>query len=97
MLQIVRIRGNSIAPYLNEGDFAILLKSRWIRKPLHRDDFIVFDEKQYGILIKQIDTISTDGDLIHVRGTDDFSIDSRFFGAIHRKQVKGKVLFRIRA
>jgi hypothetical protein len=96
MLRLIRIRGNSIAPYLRDGEVAVILRPRWLRKPLRKGDFIVFHEKMHGTLIKQIDSLSADGKQFFVRGLDDFSTDSRLFGAIPYEQVKGKVIFRIR-
>jgi hypothetical protein len=96
MLRLIRIRGNSIAPYLRDGELAVILQLRWLRKPLREGDFIVFHEKMHGTMIKQIDSLSADGKQFFVRGLDDFSTDSRLFGAISYDQVKGKVIFRIR-
>jgi len=96
MLRLIRIRGNSIAPYLSDGEYAVILQLRWLRKPLSKGNFIVFYEKMHGTLIKQIDSLSLDGKRFFVRGLDDFSTDSRFFGAIPIEQVQGKVIFRIK-
>jgi hypothetical protein len=96
MLQLVRIQGNSIAPYLQDGEYAVLLKRRWLRKPLCKGDFVVFNEKTHGTMIKQIASQSPDGSQLFMRGLDDFSTDSRLFGAISLLQVKGKVIYRIR-
>lgn len=95
MLRLIRIRGNSIAPYLRDGEIAAILQLRWLKKPLRKGDFIVFHEKMHGTMIKQIDSLSVDGKQFFVRGLDDFSTDSRLFGAIPYDQVKGKVIFRI--
>ncbi len=96
MLRLIRVRGNSIAPYLRDGEYALILQPDWLRKPLCRGDFIVFHEKMHGTLIKQIENISTDGQQLVVRGLDDFSTDSRLFGPITYQQIKGKVILRIR-
>ena len=95
MLQLIKVRGNSIAPYLQDGDFAIILKSRWVHKSLKCGDYIVFHQSQFGTLIKQVHQIQPDGSLL-VRGSDDFSTDSRLFGAVAPDQVAGKVIWCIR-
>ncbi|MBI9048990.1 MAG: hypothetical protein JEZ00_06215 [Anaerolineaceae bacterium] len=96
MLKLLRISGNSIAPYLHDGDFAIIRKQH--RKlSLNPGDYVVFKEKSYGRLIKQIESIDSQHQKIFVRGSDDFSTDSRLFGAITPEQIIGKVIFRIKA
>ena len=96
MLQLLRIRGNSIAPYLKDGDFAIIRKHH---KRMHftNGEYIVFQQKIYGTLIKQIHAINAKSKAITVYGSDDFSTDSRLFGEINEDQVIGKVIFRIRS
>ena len=94
MFQLLRIRGNSIAPYLKDGDFAIIRKHH-PKMDFNVGEYIVFQQKNYGTLIKQIHSINAESKAITVYGSDDFSTDSRLFGDIFEEQVIGKVIFRI--
>ena len=94
MIQLLRIRGNSIAPYLKDGDFAIIWK-RHKKMTFNTGEYIVFHQKIYGTLIKQIHAINTENKTLTVHGSDDFSTDSRLFGDITTEQVIGKVILKI--
>ena len=96
MIQLLRIRGNSIAPYLKDGDFAVIRKHHQ-HMTFSTGEYIVFQQKVYGTLIKQIHAINPENQALTVHGSDDFSTDSRLFGEISIDQVIGKVIFRIRS
>jgi signal peptidase I len=96
MIQLLKIRGNSIEPYLQDGDFAIIRK-RHKRMTFRVGEYIVFHQKMYGVLIKRIHHINAQSKTLTVHGSHEFSSDSRLFGDIDPDQVIGKVLFRIRA
>lgn len=96
MIQLLKIRGNSIEPYLKDGDFAIIRK-RNKHMVFHVGEYIVFHQKMYGILIKKIHHIDEQSQALTVHGSNEFSSDSRLFGDVVPNQVIGKVIFRIRA
>ena len=96
MIQLLKIRGNSVAPYLKDGDFAIIRKYHH-RMTFNIGEYIVFHQKIYGTLIKQIHAIDARSKMLTVHGSDDFSTDSRLFGDVPPEQVIGKVVYRIRS
>ena len=92
MFQILRIRGESMSPEYQRGDFVLLLK--FFRNRIKRGDVIVFSNQLYGILIKRIEKITEEG--IYVLGTGENSLDSRRLGPVNPKAVQGKVIWHIR-
>ena len=92
MFQILRIRGESMSPEYQRGDFVLLLNL--FRNRIKRGDVIVFSNQLYGILIKRIEKITEEG--IYVLGTGENSLDSRRLGPVNPKAVQGKVIWHIR-
>jgi signal peptidase I len=95
MFRLIKIRGNSIAPYLKDGDFAVIRKHHK-QMSFKIGEFIVFHQNGYGTLIKQIHAMDEHENSLTVHGLDNFSTDSRLFGDISPDQVMGKVIFRIK-
>ena len=92
MIKIFKIQGNSLHPFVKDGQRVLCTKiSKFTR--LKIDDIVVFEKNEYGLMIKQIKSISWKG--FFVQGTDAFSIDSRDFGEIHKDELKYKLLFKI--
>ena len=96
MFGILKVTGDSLAPDYREGDFVLVVKIPFLLKRLGRGDTIVFKHPDYGILIKRIDSLDTDGGEIYVTGTQPNSVDSRRFGPIRYRDVMGKVIWHIR-
>lgn len=95
-LRIIKISGYSLYPdYLN-GDFVIILKIPFFYDSYKPGDLIVFKQQEYGLMIKVVEEVSRDGDTISVTGTYANSLDSRQFGEIKKKDIIGKVIYRIK-
>jgi signal peptidase I len=91
MLKIFKIKGCSLSPILEEGDYVLVLNKFF---KLKENDIVIFRHPEHGILIKRIKKILQDK--IFVEGTDLNSLDSRTFGAVDLNYVIGKVIFKIR-
>lgn len=85
-----------MSPEYREGDFVLISKIPFIFSPPHPGDVVAFRHAQYGTMIKRINTISPDGQEIFVVGNHPLSVDSYRFGAIHREDILGKVLWHVK-
>ena len=92
MFQVLRIRGESMSPEYQNGDFVLLMK--FFRGKIRVGDVIVFQNKLYGTLIKCVEKITAKG--IYVVGTGENSLDSRRLGPVNPNAVQGKVIWHIR-
>jgi nickel-type superoxide dismutase maturation protease len=92
MFKLIKVTGNSLYPEYREGDYVMVITLPFFS--FKRGDTIVFRHPVYGEMIKNIDRV--DSDTIQVIGTHPDSMDSRRFGPIDRKSVRGKVLWHIR-
>lgn len=90
MVKIFKIKGDSLYPFLKDTQRVFCIKPFWFIK-LKLNDFVVFEKKGYGLMVKQIKSIQKEN--YFVKGTDVHSIDSRDFGTIHKTQIKYKLLF----
>ncbi len=91
MIRLLRVRGQSMSPQIEDGDFVLALKPS-IFSPIRTGDTIVFHKKPYGILIKQVEGLDEHRRLIWVRGTHPDSLDSHTFGAVLPDELIGKVV-----
>ena len=73
----MKVRGESLAPEFNAGDFVLVVKSSAYLKHIKKGDVIVFHQPNYGVMIKKVDSISSDKNEIFVKGTHKDSIDSK--------------------
>ena len=96
MCKILRIRGDSLCPKLNDGDFVLSSKIPILLKRLKPGDLVVFNQPGYGVLIKELDAITRDGQSLEVRGLHPESIDSRTFGPVSNNMLLGKIIFSIK-
>ena len=92
MFQVLRIRGESMSPEYQSGDFVLLMK--FFRGKIRIGDIIVFENKMYGTLIKCVEKVTDEG--IYVVGTGENSLDSRRLGPVKPDAVQGKVIWHIR-
>lgn len=84
-----RIQEKSMSPYLNPGDLVIIFRTKNIK----RNDVVVF-EKDEDFYIKRVDKI--DNDKLFLTGDNKKeSTDSRKFGWINKKDIVGKVIYKI--
>jgi len=95
MLRILKVAGDSLAPEYQQGDFVLVSKIPFLFFPPSPGNIIAFHQPGYGLLIKRIENISSDGG-VNVIGTHPESIDSRVFGTVRRGDIIGKVIWHIR-
>jgi nickel-type superoxide dismutase maturation protease len=93
LLQVLRVRGESLAPRYRDGDFVVI--SGLAIKRIRPGDVIVFDHPEYGRLMKRVEGIESCGHL-RVRGDDIDSVDSRRFGPVPRSSLLGRVIWHIK-
>jgi signal peptidase I len=94
MLRLLKIRGDSLTPEYQNGDFVFISKIPFFFTPPSPGDIIAFQQPGYGLLIKRIQQITPDG-RIEAIGSHPESIDSRVFGAVKKEAVLGKVVWHI--
>jgi signal peptidase I len=94
MLRFMKVKGESLYPDYRNGDFVLVAKSPLPFNKVKPGDIIVFNQPQYGMMIKRVSKVSSHG--LDVRGSLVESIDSRFFGLVPLKDVLGKVIWHIR-
>jgi signal peptidase I len=87
LIRIFKIDGNSLYPYLKDGQKIVCFKVFGFSK-IAMGDFVVFSKKPYGLMIKRVEKIKNG--LFFVQGTDPMSIDSRNFGFIQRTDIQYK-------
>jgi len=91
MFRLMKIEGQSKAPYLHHNDF--VLTSRLFLS-CRVGDVVVVDHFLYGIIIKKIRHIAPDGQLWLI-GEHPTSLESERIGWVSPRRVLGKVVFRI--
>jgi signal peptidase I len=96
MLRLLKVKGHSLAPDFQEGDFVVIIKIPLLWFKLHPGDIVVFCHPEYGVMIKKVESFSQDGESIFVIGTHPDSVDSRRFGAIPFQDLLGKVIWHVR-
>jgi len=92
MLKLFKIEGDSLYPFFKDGQRVLCIKAFKFLK-LNLNDFIVFQKKDYGLMIKQIISIENEG--LFVKGTASNSIDSRDFGLLLENEIKYKVILKL--
>ncbi len=95
MLRLFKIRGDSLSPEYAQGDFVLVSKIPLLISPPAPGMVIAFRQPGYGLLIKRIESITTDG-CLSVTGTHPDSLDSRTFGPVRPKDIIGRVIWHIR-
>ena len=97
MFQVIRVTGDSLSPEYQEGDFVLVVKIPFFLRTIRPGDVVTFRQIAYGTLIKRVERIDADGELLYVVGEHPDSTDSRRFGPVPREDVIGKVIWHIRA
>ena len=95
MLKFLKVTEDSLAPEFQNGDFVLVSKIPFLIVPPSPGDVIAFHQPGYGLLIKRIQNISSDGG-VNVIGNHPESIDSREFGPVRREDMLGKVIWHVR-
>ena len=95
MIQLLKVTGESLSPFFVHGDYVLVTGLPRVLRRLKPGDVVVFRHPAYGVMIKQVDHLSEDGEELFVLGSHPDSNDSRSFGLIPRGWVFGKVFWRI--
>jgi len=78
-----------------QGDYVLVTKIPKILRRIKPGDVVVFRHPAYGVMIKRLERLSGDGAELFVMGNHPDSNDSRSFGAVPRRWLVGKVIWRI--
>lgn len=97
MMRLLKVRGASLWPDYDEGDYVLVAGVPFPARKIKAGDVIVFHQPGYGTLIKRVHQVLESGQAYNVRGTQIESSDSRNFGPVPRARVSGKVIASIRA
>lgn len=81
MFKIFKVKGVSMTPLYNPGDYVICKKIRNIDN-LSIDDIVIAKTKYYGKVIKQISKIDKDKEIIRLKGINPMSVSSEKMGDI---------------
>ncbi len=92
MIKIVKVRGASMSPEYLPGDYLLVLKRPFFR--LKAGDNVIFEREGLGDLIKKVDKLSRKEAFLI--GSHPSSVDSRHFGELPLKSIKGKVIYHIK-
>ncbi len=95
MFRLLKIRGHSLVPDYQNGDFVLVSKIPAFFNRLRPGDAVAFHHPDYGTMIKKIDSISPDAQVLTVVGSHPLSVDSRHFGPIDRDMLIGKVILHV--
>lgn len=95
MGRFLRVRGDSLIPEYQEGDFVFVSKIPFFFASPQVGQIVAFNKPPYGILIKRIDRVIEKEQSFWVLGSHPFSVDSRQFGAVHRRDLIGRVIWHI--
>ncbi|HBX70862.1 MAG TPA: hypothetical protein DEH25_16155 [Chloroflexi bacterium] len=95
MFKILKIRGESLTPEYNQGDYILVITHSHTIARLKPGDVIVFQHPVYGTMVKRVEQIDPQAQEIFVVGTHPQSLDSRQFGPIPRHWVTGKAIWHI--
>jgi len=97
MLRLLKVRGASLWPDFQDGDYVLAAGVPFPAGKVRAGDVIIFSQPGYGSLIKRVERVLEGGEAYVVRGTQIDSSDSRNFGPIPKARVSGKVIWHIQA
>jgi hypothetical protein len=91
MLRLMRVKGSSLRPEVQDGDVVLLLTWRrlWRLRP---GQMVVFRQPTYGTLIKKIERLGPGTGQVFVTGTHAASADSYEFGPVTIQNILGVVI-----
>ena len=89
-LRLVRIDGDSMAPKLPHGTFALFRRTRWIRP----DDIVLVQHPVFGRIVKKVTSVSSQG--ITLTGLSSHSVSSLSLGPVQRRNVQGKLIVELK-
>lgn len=92
MLRIFRVRGHSMQPTLNEGDYVVALgrlSSRIFKPKIGK--LLVVDHAKHGVMIKRVCAVNDDCFELIGDGTD--TLSTAEMGEFNTSHLLGKVLW----
>jgi hypothetical protein len=95
ILQVFKLRGESLSPDFQDGDFVVACGLPIFLHRLRAGDVVVFERPPYGRLVKRVERLEACGRLFVV-GPAPGSVDSYTFGPIHIRDVQGVVVWHIK-
>lgn len=93
MIKILRVRGDSLAPEIQHGDYVVGMSVAL--SSVSAGDIVVFEHPMYGRLIKKIRSVGPGAETVEVAGIHPLSVDSRRFGAIPITSLTHKVIWHL--
>ncbi|MBT6276504.1 MAG: S24/S26 family peptidase [Chromatiales bacterium] len=90
---LFKVRGDSMAPTLLDGDYVIGRRPSG-RRPLRIGDVVVLNHSYYGRMVKRISDCDVDG-RFRVRGDNAMTVASIDVGAVSLEQIERRVVFRV--
>jgi signal peptidase I len=94
LLRVIKVLGRSLDPVYLDGDYVLVSGLPFHLRSIRPGDAVVFHHPRLGRLIKLVERLEDGGSSVFVIGLNEFSSDSRTFGAIPRSLVEGKVIAR---
>lgn len=91
MLKLFKIEGNSLHPLVKDGEVVLCFKLFFFNT-IKTNDIVLFNHKTLGFMIKQV--VAVNRNSYFLKGTDAFSVDSRNFGEVQKKELLYRVLFK---
>lgn len=95
MLRLFRVSGQSMMPLYHPADILVVF-TPFPRFKRQLGKCIVFTDKHYGLLVKQVIGLQPENRTVTVAGLNKHSIDSQMtLGPVCLDNVVGRVLFRL--
>ncbi len=83
---LLRVRGNSMAPTVQDGDYVVGRRpSR--RRPLRIGDIVVLEHPYYGRMVKRVRSLDAAGGTVEVRGDNAASVAGIDIGPVPQAQI----------
>ncbi|MEC7285603.1 S24 family peptidase [Alteromonas macleodii] len=87
----MRVTGSSMLPSLSHGDFVCAM--RWPFRWLRSGQIVVVKSSTYGVIIKRVDHVNTDGTFTLTGDNKAHSVSQEAMGKFTRAQLLGKVIY----
>jgi signal peptidase I len=94
--KLLKVSGGSMLPQYKDGDFVLVSRIPVLLGWLAPGNVIVFESKDFGAMIKIVDSLSSDGKEMTVKGAHPLSVDSHTIGTVRKEDVTGKVIWHFR-
>lgn len=90
MLKLFRVDGFSMYPRLQEGTILLCVRI-FSFNTIKKNELVLFKHKSTNLMVKEVVNITKNG--YFVQGKNSFSIDSRNFGELKKKQLLYRVIY----